>query len=93
MVGEKIRVDEKQISEKGSQLFYASVNKSNDHVTTTSSRSLAVVGIAGSIEGAEKQCEQSLQYVSGNHMFIRHDVGTADLIQKRIDHMEKLRGL
>lgn len=93
MVGEKIRVDEKQISEKGSQLFYASVNKSNDHVTTTSSRSLAVVGIAESIERAEQQCEQSLQYVSGDHMFIRHDVGTADLIQKRIDHMSKLRGL
>ena len=93
MVGEKISVDDKQISKKGSQLFYASVNKSNDHVTTTSSRSLAVVGIAESIATAEQLCEQSLQFVSGEHMFIRHDVGTAELIQKRIDHMNKLRGL
>ncbi|MFO8078453.1 MAG: phosphoribosylamine--glycine ligase [Thermoplasmatota archaeon] len=93
MADETIKVDEQQIRKKGSQLFYASVNKSNDYVTTTSSRSLAVVGMGDDIATAEHQCEQSLQYVSGDHMFIRHDVGTAALIQKRIDHMKQLRGL
>ncbi len=91
--GEKIMVDETKINHSGSKLFYASVNKADDHVITTSSRSLAVVGISDSIIDAEKRCEQGLTYITGDHMFIRHDIGTNDLIQKRILHMKKLRGL
>jgi phosphoribosylamine--glycine ligase len=93
MVGEKILVDEDNIIDTGSCLFYASVNKENDFVTTTSSRSLAVVGIDNNLNGAEDICEQALKYVQGDHIFIRHDIGTSELIQKRIDHMNKIRGM
>lgn len=93
MIGEKIFVDEESIKKTGSRLFYASVNKENDFVTTSSSRSLAIVGIADSIVEAEKICEKALTYVKGDHIFIRHDIGTPKLIQKRIDHMNQIRGM
>jgi len=92
MVGEKITVDENPIIDSGAKLFYASVDKKNSDIFTSSSRSLAVVGIADELENAEKICEKALTYVKGDHIFIRHDIGTKDLIEKRIDHMNELRG-
>ena len=93
MVGAKILVDEKSINTADSRLFYASVNKENEYVTTTSSRSLAVVGIASELSSAENICEQALNYVKGDHIFIRHDIGTSELVGKRVEHMNKLRGI
>jgi len=93
MVGEKIYVDEDMIRKTGSQLFYASVNKEDDFVTTTSSRSLAVVGISNTFTEAEQICEKALTYVKGDHIFIRHDIGTPDLINKRIENMNRIRGM
>ena len=92
MAGEKVLVDEPSILNTGSRLFYASVNKENNFVTTTSSRSLAVVGISDSISSAEDICEKALEHVQGDHIFIRHDIGTPELIEKRIQHMNELRG-
>jgi phosphoribosylamine---glycine ligase len=91
--GKIIYVDETKITESGSLLFYASVNKENDHITTTSSRSLAVVGISDSIDQAEKQCEKALEGINSDHIFIRHDIGTNTLINQRITHMKSIRGL
>lgn len=93
MVGEKIVVDEDAIKNTGSELFYASVNKQNSFVHTTSSRSLAVVGIADDLANAENICEKALDYIQGDHIFIRHDIGTPELIEKRVTHMNKLRGM
>lgn len=84
-------VNEQAIKDTGALLFYASVNKKNSDIFTTTSRSLAVVGIADSIDHAEFICEQALQHIQGDHLFIRHDIGTPKLIQKRIAHMKELR--
>jgi phosphoribosylamine--glycine ligase len=92
MIGELIDVDEKSITNVGAELFYASVNKDNRLVRTTSSRSLAVVGAADEISQAEQICEQALEHVKGDHIFIRHDIGTSELIEQRIMHMNMLRG-
>jgi len=93
MAGEKVIVDEKAIEKAGSKLFYASVNKKNNHIYTMSSRSLAVVGIQDALPDAEKICEKALTHVKGEHIFIRHDIGTAALIEKRIRHMKEVRGI
>jgi len=93
MDGEKVYVNEKEIQNIGSSLFYASVNKMNDYITTTTSRSLAVVGISDSISSAEDMCEKALEHIKGDHIFIRHDIGKTDLIKKRINHMNELRGM
>ena len=93
MVGEKVLVDENSIKNTGSQLFYASVNKANDYVLTTTSRSLAVIGISDTLSSAENICEQALNHVEGDHIFIRHDIGTSELVEKRVKHMNELRGI
>ncbi|ATZ61183.2 MAG: phosphoribosylamine--glycine ligase [Methanosarcinales archaeon Met12] len=73
-------------------LFYASVNEVDGEIYTTSSRSLAVVGIADTISEAEKKAENALSRIKG-HIQCRHDIGKKFLIQKRIDHIKSLRGL
>ena len=93
MVGETIFVDEDKIKSTGSILFYASVNKDGNIVKTTSSRSLAVVGISDSIDNAERICEEALSHITGDHIFMRHDIGTKELIEKRIKHMAELHGM
>ncbi len=88
---QEIFVDESKIEEEGGMLFYASVNEVNGKIYTTTSRSLAVLGIAQEIEEAEEICERSLKHVRGN-VFVRHDIGKKELIEKRIKHMEMIRG-
>ncbi len=92
IAGKEIKVNEEAIKREGGLLFYASVNEKNGNIYTTTSRSLAIVGIADEIDEAEKICEKCLKYVEGKHIFIRHDIGKRELIEKRIRHMEKLRG-
>jgi len=92
MVDQPIDVDEEMIKQEGAILFYASVNRKDDKIYTTSSRSLAVVGIGNSLEEAEEICERGLKHIRGEHIFIRHDIGTKELIEKRIKHMKELRG-
>ncbi|MEM0467042.1 MAG: phosphoribosylamine--glycine ligase [Candidatus Thermoplasmatota archaeon] len=91
-VGEKIELDEQAIKNTGAKLFYASVTKKDNHIITGSSRSLGVVGIADTLQEAEQICEQALQHIKSEHIFIRHDIGTPQLIQKRINHMKMIRG-
>ena len=75
-----------------SNLYYAAVNQDTQgNINTTSSRAAAVVSTANSIEVAEQKCEKGLSHISGKNLFTRHDIGKSDLIQKRINHMEKIR--
>lgn len=90
LVGEKVEIDEEKIEKDGAELFYASVNQKDDQIYTTSSRSLAVVGVEDSIFEAEKIAERALSHVKGK-VFMRHDIGKKELIDKRIKHMKELR--
>jgi phosphoribosylamine--glycine ligase len=92
MAGEQLIVDEVGIQKTGARLFYASVNKKDGHLVTGSSRSLAVVGITDTVAQAEHICERALSFVQGDHLFIRHDIGTKALLDKRVRHMRQLRG-
>ncbi|MBN1861283.1 MAG: phosphoribosylamine--glycine ligase [Candidatus Thermoplasmatota archaeon] len=91
MVGEPLYVDEEAIRKTGAILFYASVNKKDTQILTGSSRSLAVVGITDELTDAEEICEKALTYVTGDHLFIRHDIGTKKLLEKRMLHMKEIR--
>lgn len=73
------------------KVFYASVNARDDKVYTTSSRSLAIVGIADTIDEAEMLSEEGLANVQGE-FHCRHDIGKENLIRKRIEHMDAIRG-
>ena len=90
--GAPVRIDEESAAEAGARLFYASVDARDDGVYTTTSRSFAVVGIADGIAAAEELAAAALAEAGEEGLRVRHDIGTADLVQKRIDHMNELRG-
>jgi phosphoribosylamine--glycine ligase len=72
--------------------FYASVDEREDGIYTTTSRSYAVVGVAETITEAEEIAEGALQRAGTEGLRVRHDIGTPDLVQRRIDHMREIRG-
>jgi len=76
---------------KEAKLFYASVDKRDDGLYMTTSRAIGVVGIADTLEKAEQIAEDAVSAVKGpvDH---RPDIGTRPLIQRRVDHMKKIRG-
>ena len=90
--GQVIEVNESKINSENALVYYAAVNQRGNKIYTSKSRSLGVVGIGDSIGEAEEICENATQYVTGD---VRHrrDVGTAELIQKRLKHMEDVRNL
>lgn len=72
-------------------LFYASVDERSDGLYTTTSRAFAVVGIADKIEAAERITEEAFTNVPEEGIRVRHDIGTPQLVEKRIEHLRKLR--
>jgi len=88
--GAKVKVDEESAGE--ALLYYASVDEREDGIYTTTSRSFALVGIAETIAEAEAIAEDALAVAGDEGLHMRHDIGKANLIQRRIDHMNELRG-
>ena len=89
--GHEITVDEKGIRDSGAVVYYANVDQKDGKLVTGTSRSIGIVGIGKDIEEAEQNCEKALQYVKCDAIFLRHDIGTRALVQKRVDHMKELR--
>lgn len=75
--------------ENADQLYFASVHEQAGALIETGSRAVAAVGIADTIAEAEKIAEKELGNVRGP-LVHRNDIGTAELIQKRVDHMHAL---
>ena len=88
--GTPIEVNESWIAKVGADVFYASVEEKDDRILTTTSRALAVVGISDSIAKAEAACEAGLRHVKGD-VYVRHDIGTAMSIERKIERMKSLR--
>jgi phosphoribosylamine---glycine ligase len=86
-VGGKIKVS----PDTGALVYYASVEEKEDGLYTLNSRGIAFVGIADSIEEAEKIAEEAASKVEGS-VFHRSDIGTKQLVQKRIDHIRQVMG-
>lgn len=89
--GHEISVDEEAIRDCGAVAYYANVDMKDGKLVTGTSRSIGVVGIGRTIEGAEENCEKALKHVKCDAVFVRHDIGTRELVQRRVDHMKALR--
>ncbi|QDX41632.1 phosphoribosylamine--glycine ligase [Salarchaeum sp. JOR-1] len=87
--GARVTVTEDSVGEDAI-LFYASVDARDDGVYTTTSRSFAVVGLGATIDEAEERASAALADVEDGFR-IRDDIGTAALVQRRIDHVERIR--
>ncbi len=73
-----------------SQLYYASVDVKNGQLTEAGSRTVAYVGLADTLDEAEAKAETEISKVTGP-LFHRADIGTAQLIQLRINHLKSIR--
>jgi phosphoribosylamine--glycine ligase len=71
-------------------LFFAAVKEDENKIIATGSRTVACVGVDKEVSGAEQKAEVGISRVVGN-VFHRKDIGTAALIQKRIENMKKVR--
>lgn len=89
--GHEISVDEEAIRDCGAVAYYANVDMKDGKLVTGTSRSIGVVGIGRTIEDAEANCEQALKHVRCDAVFVRHDIGTRELVQRRVDHMNAIR--
>jgi len=71
-------------------LYYANVEERDGSLFTLSSRTLAYVGKGETLEEAEQVAESAAAAVTGR---VRHrsDIGTTELLGKRVAHMKELR--
>ena len=70
--------------------YYASVEQKENGLALLGSRAVAFVGTGKTLEEAEKKAEFAVSQVKGP-VFHREDIGTKELIQKRIDHMKRIQ--
>ena len=75
---------------RDARLYYSSIDQRPDGLHMTASRAIGVVGIADSLEEAERIAEGAVSAIHGpvDH---RPDIGTEPLVQKRIQHMKRIR--
>ena len=85
--GEKIEVG---AVPEGVRMYYAAVDAREDGLYLSSSRALAFVGVGATLAEAEAAAESAVSSVKGPVSY-RRDIGTAALIQKRVEHMKGLR--
>ncbi len=83
------KIDVSEVVNK-ENIYFAAVDQRTDGLYETGSRTVAVVGIADTIAEAERMAEEEIQRIKGP-LFHREDVGTSELIQKRVEMMRNLR--
>jgi len=84
------RIDISKV-ENPDHLYLASVDLKNNILLESGSRTVAVIGIANTLQEAEAIAESEIKLIEGP-LFHRKDIGTNQLINKRIVHMKILRG-
>lgn len=87
----EVVIDLNSIKQTGTHVYYAAVYEKDGKIYTSSSRSFGVLGISDSLDHAEKAAEKACAFIKGP-LWHREDIGTAKLIEKRIKHMQELRG-
>ncbi|MFH1222663.1 MAG: phosphoribosylamine--glycine ligase [Candidatus Micrarchaeota archaeon] len=87
----EVEIDEKAIAAAGAKVYYASVYEKDGKIFTTASRAFGMLGIAATIEEAEKTAENACSFVKGP-LWHRKDIGTRRLLDSRVEHMRQLRG-
>ena len=90
VAGAEISLVNMPASSETLRVYYASVNERGGHTQLTGSRAIAFVGIGDTLAEAERIAEDAANSVRGP-VFHRTDIGTAELIARRVDHMAGLQ--
>ena len=88
--GDPVRLPEYLLP--GVSVFLSAVDVRAGELIATGSRTVAVVARAATIAEAEGTCERFAALVPGR-FFHRRDIGTADALARRVQHMRALRSL
>jgi len=75
---------------QGVTMYLSAVDVKDGELIATGSRTIAVVGIASTIAGAEALCERVVRQIPGP-FFHRADIGTEPSIARRVEHMKAVR--
>ncbi|MFA6907558.1 MAG: phosphoribosylamine--glycine ligase [Candidatus Micrarchaeia archaeon] len=86
---QELEVDEAALAASGARMYYASVYEKRGAIYTQSSRSMGLVGVAGTIDEAEKIAESACAAVEGR-VWHRRDIGTPELLKRRTAHMKSM---
>ncbi|MBI2659472.1 phosphoribosylamine--glycine ligase, partial [Candidatus Woesearchaeota archaeon] len=78
-------------SNGSAKMYYASVEQRSDGLYMLGSRAIAFLGIGDNLDEAEKIAEEGASSVKGK-VFHRKDIGTKELIQKRVEHIKNILG-
>ncbi len=89
--GEQLKVDEESIHRTGAHLYYAAVDERDRKIFTTTSRALAVVGVADDLEKAEAISEEALAFIGGS-FYARRDIGKPEAVARKVEKMKAIRG-
>ncbi len=85
-----IGIDYSCLKKSGAEIFFASVDEKDGQILSGRSRSIAVLGKGPSIADAQVVAEEGCGCIYGK-LWHRKDIGTPDLVQKRIEQMQKIR--
>ena len=75
----------------GVSLYLSAVDVQDGKLIATGSRTFAAVALGETIAQAEDLCERAVAQ-STQHCFHRRDIGTAAALERRVQHMQAVRG-
>jgi len=85
-----LHVDETAVRHAGAEAYYAAVNEEAGVIRTTTSRAIGVVARGATLEEADGRVEAALKHVRGDAVYVRHDIGSRALVERRVEHMRRL---
>lgn len=85
----RIRADALPPARDDLRIYPAAVKASAGDLVMTGSRAIAFLGIAGSVERAGRIVEEAIASIAGP-VAHRADIGTRELLEKRVRHLEEL---
>lgn len=79
------------VGESTEGFYFASVGEENGEYLLKGSRAVGVLGIGANLAEAKANCDAKLTQFEGP-LFYRHDIGSKELMAKRVEHMKVIRG-
>ena len=91
--GVEVKVNEEKVQAHGARMYFANVEqKTKGRYVCGASRAIAILGKGETIDQANDHCDAGLAEVKGDRLFVRRDIGTRALLDRRVKHMRAVLG-
>jgi len=90
-IGKPVKLEETYKLGDQVRVYPASMELRDDGIYALTSRAVAVVGIAGTINNARELSLKGIRAVEGGALWNRNDIASSEHIQKSVEHIERLR--